>query len=143
MLPQRVDNSALLTPDNRYVFLYDWTLYAAEYSAANLGQPIITADWNVYLKDKTLVYTSAECAHWNERFLLHFVPRDLAVLPEVRKGYGHDNRNFGFGQHRAYRVEGRCVIEQPRPEYDISVIRTGQFTDAGRIWEGEYRLPAP
>ena len=143
LLPTRVDNQSLLTPQNRHLFLYDYALYAAEYSEASLGRRIITADWNVYLSDDRLIYASADCANRDERFFLHFVPQSAAVLPESRKEPGYDNDDFGFPGQKAYSLAGQCVIERTLPKYDIIAIRTGQYTETGRIWEAEYQIPAP
>ena len=142
LLPTRADTTALLTPDNRHLFLYDYARYVAEYNEASLGRRIITARWNVYLRDDRLVYASAECANWNARFFLHFVPQSAAVLPASRQQHGYANHDFGFPGQRAYALAGQCVIERALPDYDLIAIRTGQYTATGRIWAGEYLLPA-
>ena len=142
LLPTREDNKALLTPENRHIFLYDYALYEDLYDEADLGRRIITADWNVYLRDGRLVYASVECANWDAVFLLHFVPADAAVLPAVQREFGYGNHDFVFQRNRSYSLNGRCVVERPLPEYDIIAIRTGQYNAAGQIWEGEYLMPA-
>ena len=144
LLPIREENESLLTPENRQVFLYDYALYEDLYDEADLGRRIIAADWNVYLRDDRLVYASSECANRDAVFWLHFVPADAAVLPAARQEIGYDNADFEFRQrHRKYWLNGRCVIERTLPEYDIIAIRTGQYTEAGRIWEGEYLMGSP
>ena len=143
LLPTRADNPALLTPDNRHLFLYDYALYAAEYNEASLGRRIITADWNVYLRDDRLIYASAECANRNERFFLHFVPQSATALPASRKEHGYDSDDFGFPGEKAYSLTGQCVVERTLPKYNIVAIRTGQYNAAGRIWAAEYLIPAP
>ena len=45
LLRHRDEGPALLTPDNRRVFLYDRSLYGASYDGQALGSPIITSDW--------------------------------------------------------------------------------------------------
>ena len=143
LLPIREENESLMTPENRQVFLYDYALYEDLYDEADLGRRIIAADWNVYLRDDRLIYASSECANRDAVFWLHFVPADAAVLPAARQEIGYDNADFEFRKrHRKYWLNGRCVIARPLPEYDIIAIRTGQYNAAGRIWEGEYRLPA-
>ncbi len=143
LLPIREDTEALLTPENRQVFLYDYALYKDLYDEADLGRRIIAADWNVYLRDDRLIYASSECANQDAVFWLHFVPADAAVLPAARQEIGYDNADFEFRQrHRKYSLNGRCVIERTLPEYDVIAIRTGQYTETGRIWQREYYLPA-
>ena len=143
LLPLRHDHPALLTPENRRLFLYRWPLYAEQYSLAGLGRPIIQGDWNAYLKDGTLVYVSPECAHRNDLFLLHLIPQDLADLRASRQKYGYDNRDFPFRSGGFTVADGTCVVVRPLPDYDIAVIRTGQYNAAGDIWVEEYRLSAP
>ena len=144
LLTVRADNPALLTPDNRYVFLYDWGLYEQwQRTAYRDADPIIAGDWRVYLGDGHLTYQSPECAQRDTSFLLHFIPRSAADLPLHRREYGFDNRDFIFRIGGVQLSDGTCVMERALPDYEIVAIRTGQYTDAGRIWEGEYRLPAP
>ena len=136
----REPGPALLTPDNRRVFLYDRVLYDRQYEAAALGSPIIASDWNVYLKyGRRLIYTSAECANTDAWIFLHIDPRDAADLPEQRKQYGFDHLDFRFDNF-AVHSDDRCVATRELPEYDIAAIRTGQYTEDGRLWEGEYRF---
>ncbi len=131
---------ALLTPDNRHIFLYDRALYDRQYEATALGSPIIASDWNVYLKDgRRLIYTSEECAYTNAWIFLHIDPRDADDLPEQRKQYGFDHLDFRFANH-AVLSDDRCVAVRELPAYDIAVIRTGQYTEGGALWEGEYRF---
>ena len=145
LLTTREDNPALLTPDNRHLFLYDWARYAEWFRSVDRGDPIIAADaggWQVYLSDGHLTYVASECAHPDEPFFLHFTPRNLADLPAVRQEYGFDNRDFTF-RFGGIHIDDACVIARPLPDYDLAAIRTGQYNADGRIWQGEYRLPAP
>ena len=137
------NNPALLTPANRHVCLYDWPLYDEWRRTADLGAPIFNADWQVYLRDDHLSYVSQECAHQDVTFFLHLVPRDAVDFDANRSEHGYNNYDFTFVKWGLVLTDGACVIERPIPDYDISVIRTGQFAKEGRIWEGEYALPAP
>ena len=140
----REDNPALLTPENRHVFLYDWSRYAEWLRTVDRGAPIITAgNWEVYLRDGHLAYVAQECADQVAPFFVHLTPERVADLPATRYEHGYDNRDFTFQMYGGIRIDGTCVIERALPEYDIIAIRTGQYTEAGRIWEGEYRVPAP
>ena len=139
----REDNPALLTPEHRHVFLYDWALYDEWLRTVDLGAPIVTASgWQVYLRDGHLTYVSPECVNQDELFLLHFVAKNAADLRSSRQEYGYDNVDFDFQRFGITLTDGTCVINRPLPDYDIIAIRTGQYTEAGRIWEGEYLMPA-
>ena len=141
LLPLREDNPALLTPDNRRIFLYQWSPDAEPYRVANLSNPIIAADWTVHLGDRRLTYVSPECSNLEEVFFLHIFPRHQTDLPADRKEYGYDSYDFRFHLGGGIRRGQTCVIEHPFPEYDIASIRTGQYIPGERhIWIGEYDL---
>ena len=142
LLNTREANAALLTPENRHVFLYDWTLYRKLYREANLGTPIIAGNWNVYLRDDRLTFASAECVNRDQPFFMHFIPRDPENLPYYRKEYGYYNEDFTFGHGGIILSDGTCVVERLLPEYDFVSFRTGQYRETGKIWEDEYR-PLP
>ena len=144
LLLTREDSPALLTPDNRYVFLYDRALYDQQQRTAHRGRPVIAADWQVYLSNGRLTYTAPECVNRDEMFFLHFIPRNAVDLPADGQSYGYDNADFVFGWGGVTLSDGTCVIERPLPDYDLAAIRTGQHNaGGGRIWQGDYRLPAP
>ena len=141
LLNTRQDNSALLTPENRRVFLYDWELYAAYHNDTNLGKQIIGGDWRVYLGKGSLTYVSPECINLDEQFYLHIFPQNTADLPVDQRGRSYDNLVFAFEPVGVIRGDGSCVIEHPLPGYEIAALRTGQYSAKGQIWEGEYRRP--
>lgn len=144
LLLTREDNPALMTPENRHIFLYDWSRYAEWLRAVDLGSPIVTAaGWQVYLRNGHLTYTSQECANQDEWFFLHLSPRNVVDLPVTRREYGYDNRDFTFLRGGGIRIDGTCILTRPLPDYDITAIHTGQYTETGRIWQMEYRLPPP
>ena len=72
-------------------------------------------------------------------FFLHLIPVDMDDLPDHRKEDGYDNLGFRFGDYELPLTE-RPVAVRELPAYDIARIRTGQYTDQGRIWEGEVRF---
>ena len=140
----REDNPALLTPENRHIFLYDWSRYAEWLRTVERGAPIITAgNWQVYLRDGHLTYVAQECADQVAPFFVHLTPQKVADLPAARYELGYDNRDFTFQMYGGIHIDGACVIERPLPDYDIIAIRTGQYTEAGRIWDGEYLMRSP
>ncbi len=136
---QREESTALLTPDNRRFFLYDRALYDRQYDEQSLGTPIIASDWDVYLRDGSLAYVSAGCAHMDDRFFLHVFPSDASDLPD--KQYEFEHLDFLFADHAMLRSGNKCVAVRELPEYAISSLRTGQYVPGeGRIWEAEVDL---
>ena len=78
---------------------------------------------------------------------------DPADLPEDRRRYGFDNRDFSargaapmywwpFTRPFAMRLDGRCLVSTPLPGYPVRRVRTGQIVAAEgggwrSLWEGE------
>ena len=144
LMHTREDSPALLTPEHRHIFLYDWALYDEWHRAADLGAPIVAAAyWQVYFRGGHLTYVSPECANQDAVFFLHFVAGNATDLRAYQREYGYANADFEFRHFGITLNDGTCIIERPLPDYDIAAIRTGQYTEAGRIWGGEYLMPAP
>ena len=139
MLPHRDEGPALLTPDNRRMFLYDRALYDASYDEPALGRPIIASDWNVYRKDDRLIYVREGCTNRQPRFFLSPTPReaDDPLGREDRRGF--DGEVFRW-ERIARRSARRCVGVIELPERDLASVRTGQLRDGEPLWEGEYRF---
>lgn len=142
LLPVRENGPALLTPENRHFFLYDWSHYTEQYREEDLGSPIIEANWNVYLTADRLVYVSEGCSDKDATFLLHLVPRNSADLAPDRKEHGYNNHDFDFQAGNGVHIGQSCVVERPLPDYDLSIIRTGQYISSGStIWADDHELP--
>ena len=95
------------------------------------------------LAGRRLVYRKAPCAPGEiaDAFLLHLYPANPGDLPEERREYGFENRDFRFGQWGTIR-DGKCQASVPLPAYPIARIHTGQYLPGGdRPWEVE--LPGP
>ena len=139
MLRHRDEGPALLTPDNRRMFLYDRALYDASYDEPALGRPIVAADWNVYRKDDRLIYVSEGCAHKHAPFFLSLTPREASEPPEYGKRHGSDRMDFRL-KDVVRRSDQTCVGVIELPEPDLASVRTGQLRDGEPLWEGEYRF---
>ena len=138
LMTAREDNPALLTPENRHVFLYDWSLYEEWLRTVDLGMPIINETWQVYLRGGHLIYVSPECAYRNAPFFLHIVPTEDTDLIAGREYYGYNSYDFDFQLDGGFRNDLACVILRSLPGYDIAEIRTGQYNTDGRLWQGKY-----
>ncbi len=96
-------------------------------------------DFNVQINADTLIYTKEQCtsADTEPNFFLHIVPVDMNTLPSHRLQSEFDNLDFGFDDYGKI-FNGKCTITVELPHYNISKIRTGQFTDSeGELWETE------
>ena len=113
---------------------------------------IVSDEWNVYLRrDDTrlvgetdrLIYERQPCLpeDTQARFFLHVFPVDENDLEEKHRQHGYANRDFRFESGGGRRLgKQRCVVERTLPDYPITRIRTGQYTEDGELWEGEYRF---
>ena len=141
---ERKQGEALLTPNNRHIFLYDRAAYDAQRlselreSAADAMRRAtpVRADFDLRLHDGRLIYAKEGCGRDDaaHRFFLRVTPRNVRDLPPERRQHGIDSLDFWFWEHGAS-SDGQCLAIAPLPEYEIDSIRTGQFAaDGGAIW---------
>lgn len=107
------------------------------------SEPIARSRFNIHLtNDNSLIYVREPCRNpdINDDFFLHVIPLDLEDLPEQRRRYEFDGLDFVFFD-RGFIDDQRCAAIIDLPEYDIDSIRTGQYTDRGRIWQKEFDIP--
>ena len=61
-------------------------------------------------------------------------------MPPHRRKYGFDNRNFDFAWRGGF-FDGKCITQEPLPDYPIVRIRTGQSIslhgELARLWQTE------
>ncbi len=131
LMSERQEGVALLTPENRVVFLYDRAIYdgQVEEIIKEAGEPRIRSHFDVYLYEGRLLYVKEPCRAEDVelQFMLHPMPVDVNDLPEYRRGR-HDffNRDFWFADY-AVKSGERCAAIVPLPEYEMRSIRTGQY----------------
>ena len=147
----RLDGLASLTPQNRVLFLYEWDAHRnrLDEMIEQAGEPIIRADFDVYLNGNTLIYAGDDCSNLRTEpkvpFFLAVYPLGEDNLSVRRRQHGFDNLDFYFPQRVAQRNERCIVIAPPLPEYDIARIHTGQYIQLPdgsfeHQWEGDVRL---
>ena len=109
---------------------------------ADAGSPIIRSDFDVYLSDDRLIYTSDRCgaADVDKPFFLGVFPVDNRDLPEARRPHGFHNLDFDFADF-GFSGGEMCFAVRDLPEYPIKRIHTGQFIIAEdgfhHAWEAE------
>ncbi len=151
---RRVDFPALLTPENRYIFLYRRSGYSAQIDEM-IGQSelVIRRDGyvDVYRSGNRLIYVRPQgedsvgpSSVTDMRFFLHVTPVDVDDLPAHRKQHEFDNLDFRFDNYRIPHRD-RDVAVRELPDYDFTGIRTGQYlvNEDGsytHLWEGEVRF---
>ena len=132
--------------------------YSAEYDSIAGDEPLFRDYFDVYLGEdySSLVYVKEPCNTADIAFLrdsehqtaphgffLHIFPVDREDLAEDRRQYGFENRDFKFSTDGVL-ADGRCVTKVALPEYDIAIIKTGQYIYQGdqyiNYWE---RISSP
>ena len=120
--------------------------YRAVYESALLSEPVARGVFDVRLTDGALVYVRERCgpADTEARFFLHFVPERAGDLPEERRDVGFDNLDFDFFT-RGAAFDGKCAARVPLPDYEVALVRTGQFArgEETEIWKAEFEVGFP
>ena len=120
--------------------------FRTDYDAIASNDPIIRADFDVYLHENELIYVKDPCRLTSgKRVFLHLIPEDVNdLIGPATKGF--DETSFNFVR-RAVKFDGKCMATIPLPDYAIAGIRTGQPANDGSIaWEAEFsvsRSPRP
>ena len=144
---ERHDVPALLTPTNRFVFLYDAAgatdLYQAQYDTIVSSAPLARSTFDVHLHGAdSIAYVKEPCTARDVRskFFLHVVP------PHARRPSDFVRLDFDLPDYGVF-WNNRCLAVVPLPGYAVSRIRTGQFIrDKGQgqirqIWKSEFSFP--
>ncbi len=119
------------------------------YRSISAHEPLIRSTFDVYLIEDELIYFKEPCAYADMEtiFFLHLYPVDEKDLPGPAQRQGFDNLDFHvIDTASGVAFDGKCLVTRPLPGYDISRIKTGQFTSVdGRynhLWEGEILFDA-
>lgn len=137
----------LLTPNNQRVFLYDQPIYERRIDKIiEEERPLIQGDFDVYLTDdRKLIYVSDRCDGDDTKSTFLGVPISVLIYPVDIKnlpqlGQDHEFNQLNSIDHYIMDTK-RNVLIFDLPDYDISSIRTGQYTDEGPIWSGRFFGP--
>ena len=142
----RPDGFPSSTPQNRWVFLYEWNNYQSYIadSIEQTGELLIRSKFDVYLNADALIYVKDTCSEddTNEVFFLALYPVAEIDLPHGRRQHGFQNLDFAFHQNGIRQRGDRCIAIAQLPDYDIARIYTGQYIQRAdgsteHLWEGE------
>ena len=147
---RRVATDALLTPQNRYLFLYDMAgltaWHRSTYRSVVAAAPLAREDFDVYLIDGTVYYLKEPCDRpdLDARFFLHVFPEALDDLPDIRRReHKFDRFDFAVG-NRGLLFDGKCLASVDLPQYDIAGIRTGRNLVSGvGVWGIAHVIQGP
>ena len=115
--------------------------YRAAYRRVTAAaRPAARSDFDVYIHDGALYYVKENCRPEDvaPRVFLHLFPVNSGDLPAYRREYGFDNRSFDFGWRGGF-FDGKCITQEPLPDYPIARIRTGQhIPGSGELWRADF-----
>ena len=148
LVPHHRQETGLVTPKNRVVFLYDASVSPASAIRAfvdgivSSSEPVVRASYDLYVNDTQLAYVKASCgrADAQARFFLHVHPVHLRDLPRAAQSFGREQLDFGLQRHGIV-IGGMCAARVPLPRYPIAAIRTGQFDGAEVLWDEAFPFP--
>ena len=115
-------------------------IYRAAYRRVTTADgPAVRADFDVYIYDGALYYVRENCRPEDAapRFFLHLLPASDADLPSYRREYGFDDRSFNFAWRGGF-FDGKCITQEPLPDYPIARISTGQIADGETLWQADF-----
>ena len=141
-------SSALITPENELVFLYDQTIYDREQkylkqyeSVVAADDPAIRSEFDVYYKQNRLIYIKEPCSldDINGRFFIQIPDFARNVSDHQQWNGSSGNISFRF-QDKGMRYGEKCIAEVALPliEDNIKYVRTEQYDSSGRIWRGGF-----
>lgn len=142
---RRRPGPALLTPDNREVFLYHRDAIEGDlFRGLEEAVPRIRARFEVHLRNRWLLYVREPCAEEDReaRFFARFVPGDSADSPAGPGARGSEELVFDFSEH-AFSSGERCVAGVRLPAYDLARIETGEFARPGGAGASDLRELGP
>ena len=125
--------------------------------AARAAGVVAESAWDLYAnpRERLLVYVQSACPpaiRASARFFLHVVPFTPEKLPAHRRRLGFVNLDHALARapfSPLRRNGNECVFSVPLPDYPLSTVRTGRYTQTGEgagvvydeIWSVAFRMP--
>ena len=102
------------------------------------ARPAARSDFDIYIHDGALYYVQENCRpeDTGPGVFLHLYPVNDADLPGYRREHGFNNHRFAFGRRGGF-FDGRCITQEPLPDYPIARISTGQTDSGETLWQAE------
>ena len=116
------------------------------YRSTVLEEPVFSSNFDIYFDEnnRTLTYIKESCRGDDivPAILLRVFPADPNDLPDEFKQDGYGSFDFLFYESGGVVFDGKCVVSINLPEYEISRIRTSQYTPLIRslLWYGDFSL---
>ncbi len=146
----KVHTGQYLVVEDGYDYPWEGDVYRiganADFERLEGSKPIIRSAFDVYLIDRSLIYTKQQCGEEDAaaRFFVSVFPVDTDDISDDRRQYGYHTIEFNFGDYGAIAADGQCWTEVDLPNYPIDALHTGQYlvVDDGYYypWEASYKV---
>lgn len=149
---ERFDVPSLLTPANRFVFLYDGLDALAAMASARLGEyaafaakPLAARSvWTIHAPRGELVYLKAPCRMEDTLGRYFLKVRPARPPPAWQAGAGADGQvslHIAFSEHGTL-FGDKCMMRFALPDYPVRAVKTGQFgpRQGPLIWHTAFYL---
>ena len=139
----RDESLNLLTPENRFAFLYEGLepaeLCRAERRALESQTPAARSTFDVYLQDDSLSYLKAPCdaRDYEAPFYLYVYPVHEGDLTkrDRRNGFLAVDPKKESATYKVADFDGACLLTVYLPDYPIKAIQAGQWIPGvERLW---------
>ena len=144
ILDTRIDGDALLTPENRHLFLYNhntlslFDAYSHRMASIMSADPVLHSNFDIYLSENVITYVKEACQETDTQapFFMHIIPVDTNDHREQHGDYFYLDFDV-----TGLRFDGKCLIHVNLPEYDVDHIVTGQFIfGEDTLWRGAFSV---
>ena len=101
--------------------------YRELYQSLAASEPVVRANFDVHLRDRTLFYVKEKCRPIDTRayFILHIMPTAEDNLLARRRQSGYADMEFPFGW-TGVRFDDNCLVAMSLPDYEVARITIGQ-----------------
>ena len=104
------------------------------------GRLLARSVYDVHLADGELVYVREDCdpLETEHPFRVSVFSERADGSSERQSAWDREIHEFEFHEHGALLEEGACVALFPLPDYPVTAIQTGQYTESGVAWEAAF-----
>ena len=116
--------------------------HAEKYEDITSREPDIVSEFNVYFSGSKLSFIREPCrpSEISDVVYVHIIPRNVSDLPETFRRPGFENRDFFF-RTTGVIFSGKCMATIRLPDYQITTIFTGVYTNAPHFSRGQFHPP--
>ena len=102
--------------------------YRRMFREVSAGEPVVRADYDVYLREDAVFYLKDRCGQEDERgrFLAGSAPVRADDVSRFYRDAGYNFTDFDFHLY-GVRFDGKCMVRYPLPDYETRAVEIGRF----------------